>query len=108
MTKPDEIAPFFSIVICLSYVGDAKNTLVGLVGAFQSTRILTDFTPNRWFLAYFEVGLQPFCSSTCTTGRELMCPSSWKLYVDDFPFFVSPLAHLEPELELFEIDVIGD
>ena len=37
-----------------------------------------------------------------------MCPSSWKLYLDDFPFFGSSLAHLEPELELFEIDVIGD
>ena len=32
-----------------------------------------------------------------------MCPSSWKLYVDDFPFFSSSLAHLEPELELFEV-----
>ena len=34
MTKPDEIDPFFSsIVSCQSYVLDAKNTLVGLVGA---------------------------------------------------------------------------
>ena len=32
-----------------------------------------------------------------------MCPSSWKLYVDDFPFFGSSIAHLEPELELFEV-----
>ena len=32
MTKPDERAPFFSIVSCLSYVVDAKNTLVGPVG----------------------------------------------------------------------------
>ena len=32
-----------------------------------------------------------------------MCPSSWKLYVDDFPFFGSSLAHLEPELELLEV-----
>ena len=32
-----------------------------------------------------------------------MCPSSWKLYVDDFPFFGSSLACLEPELELFEV-----
>ena len=32
-----------------------------------------------------------------------MCPSSWKLYLDDFPFFGSSLAHLEPELELFEV-----
>ena len=37
-----------------------------------------------------------------------MCPSSWKLYLDDFPFFGSSLAHLEPELELFEVDDIGD
>ena len=37
------------------------------------------------------------------TGHELMCPSSWKLYVDDFPFFSSSLACLEPELELFEV-----
>ena len=28
---------------------------------------------------------------------------SWKLYLDDFPFFSSFLAHLEPELELFEV-----
>ena len=32
-----------------------------------------------------------------------MCPSSWKLYVDDFPFFSSSLACQEPELELFEV-----
>ena len=32
-----------------------------------------------------------------------MCPSSWKLYVDDFPFFSSSLAWLEPDLELFEV-----
>ena len=37
-----------------------------------------------------------------------MCPSSWKLYLDDFPFFGSSLAHLEPELELFEVDDFGD
>ena len=36
-----------------------------------------------------------------------MCPSPWKLYLDDFPFFYSSLAHLEPELELFEVDEIG-
>ena len=36
-----------------------------------------------------------------------MCPSSWKLYLDDFPFFGSSLA-LEPELRLFEVDDIGD
>ena len=32
-----------------------------------------------------------------------MCPSSWELYVDDFTFFGSYLAHLEPEQELFEV-----
>ena len=35
MTKPDEIAPFFSIVGCLIYGVDAKNTLVGPVGHFK-------------------------------------------------------------------------
>ena len=39
-------------------------------------------------------------ASTCTSGPELMCPSSWKLYLDDFPFSGSSLVHLEPELEL--------
>ena len=37
-----------------------------------------------------------------------MCPSSQKLYQDDFPFFGSPLARLEPELELFEVWDDGD
>ena len=37
-----------------------------------------------------------------------MCPSSWKLYLDDFPFFGSSLAYLEPELKLFEVYDIGD
>ena len=32
-----------------------------------------------------------------------MCPSSLKLYVDDFPFFGSSLAHIEPQLEMFEV-----
>ena len=62
MTKPDEIAPFFNCHChCLSYVMHAKNTLVGPMGPFKSTLILTDFTPNR-FLAYFEVGLEPSCN----------------------------------------------
>ena len=39
----------------------------------------------------------------CTTGHEIMCPSSWLLYKDDFPFFGSLLGRLEPELELFEV-----
>ena len=37
-----------------------------------------------------------------------MCPSSWKLYLDDFSFFGSSLAHLEPKLQLFEVDDNGD
>ena len=31
-----------------------------------------------------------------------MCRPSWKLYLGDFPFLGSSLAHLEPKLELFE------
>ena len=40
-----------SIVSCLSYVLHVKNTLVGPVGPFSSTLILTVSTPNRLFLA---------------------------------------------------------
>ena len=50
-------SPVFPIVSCLSYVLHAKNTLVGPVGPFQSTLILTVFTPDRRFLAMFEVGI---------------------------------------------------
>ena len=32
-----------------------------------------------------------------------MFPSSRKLYLDYFHYFGSSLAHLEPELELFEV-----
>ena len=35
-----------------------------------------------------------------------MCPSSWKLNLDDF--FGSPLAHVEAELHLFEVDEDGE
>ena len=86
MTKPDEFYTVarmgrtsrrkdgsysfrpFSIVCCVSYVVSAKNSSVGPVGPFKSTLILTDFTPNRLFLAYFEVGLQPSCNLRCTVG----------------------------------------
>ena len=37
-----------------------------------------------------------------------MGPLSWKLYLDNFPFLGSSLTHLEPKLELFEVDDIGD
>ena len=36
-----------------------------------------------------------------------MFPSSWKLYLNDFPYFGSSLAHLEPKVQLFEIDDLG-
>ena len=32
---------------------------------------------------------------------------SWKLYLDNFPFLGSSLAHLEPKLELFEFWEFG-
>ena len=42
-----------------------------------------------------------------------MCPSSWKLYLDDFPYYGSSLARLETsqsylKFGLFEVDAIGD
>ena len=36
------------------------------------------------------------------------CPSSGRLYLDDCPLFGSSLAHLEPELKLFEVDDLDD
>ena len=47
--KPIEMAPFFNYRLLL-FVVDAENTLVGPVGPFKSTLILTVFTPNRQFL----------------------------------------------------------
>ena len=47
----------FSITGWLLFVVNAQNTLVGPVGPFQSTLILTVFTPNRRFLAMSEVGI---------------------------------------------------
>ena len=37
-----------------------------------------------------------------------MCPSFWKLYVDYFFGEGSSIAHIEPELELFEADDISN
>ena len=37
-----------------------------------------------------------------------MCPSSWKLYLDGFSFFDSSLAHLEPKLQLIEVNDTGN
>ena len=41
-------------------------------------------------------------------GPDLKCLSSWKLYLDNFSFFGSSLAHLEAKLQLFEVDDNGD
>ena len=37
-----------------------------------------------------------------------MCPSSWKLYLDELSSFGFSLANLEPDLELFGVDDNGD
>ena len=43
----------------------------------------------------------PTLSWSASILTELRCPSSWKLYLDDFPYFLgSSLAHLEPKLQL--------
>ena len=41
-------------------------------------------------------------------GGNFGCLMSFKKEEDDFPFFGSSLAHLEPDLELFEVDAIGN
>ena len=46
------------------------------------------WTPSFWpHEAIFEVRIKPSCDYTFTAGPDLMCPSSWALNSDDFPFF---------------------
>ena len=67
------------------------------------------FLPSNWrFLALFEVGIEASYYWTCTAGPEPMFLLPWKLYLYDFLIFGSPLAHLEPELKLFEVDDDGE
>ena len=75
MTKPDEIA-----IPDISH-GRADSVHVNF---FWPVKIFTDLTRK---IGVFRC---KFYSPKilCTTGHELMCPSSWKLYVDDFPFLV--------------------
>ena len=44
----------------------------------------------------------------CIAGPQLWCPSSWKLYLNDFPFLGSFQVHLDTKLQLFEVDDHGD
>ena len=100
MTKYDEVAPFFNcwLILCCR----CKNTLVGPVEQILKY-------PNFYSQsAIFEVGIEPSCNQTCTAAPQLLCPSSWKLYLDDFPCFGSSLAHLELKLKMFEVDDDGD
>ena len=95
----DEVAPFFNcwLILCCR----CKNTLVGPV---EQILKYPNFYPQS---AIFEVGIEPSCNQTCTAAPQLLCPSSWKLYLDDFPCFGSSLAHLELKLELFEVLEFG-
>ena len=69
---------------------DSKNTLV-LVPAFFFFSNCCRFLPLIGdFLAIFEVGIEPSCNYACTSVPEVMCPSPWKLYIGDFPFFWFP------------------
>ena len=45
------------------------------------------FSHNRRFFKIFEVQIKPSCDHIFTAGPDLMCPSSWALNSDDFPFF---------------------
>ena len=50
----------------------------------------------------FEVRIRPSFDYSFTDGLEMMCPSSWPLNFDDFPFFRPSIAHLGPQLQRFE------
>ena len=50
----------------------------------------------------FEPRNEPSCDFTFKAGLDVICSSSCALNFDDFRFFSSSIAHLEPDLEQFE------
>ena len=62
---------------------------LNLTAPFQKKTLFT--APSTWpirrFLVIFEVRIKHSCDHTLTAGPNLMCPSSWALNSDNFPFF---------------------
>ena len=62
---------------------------LNLTAPFKKKTLFT--APSTWpirrFLVIFEVRIKPSCDHTLTAGPNLMCPSSWALNSDNFPFF---------------------
>ena len=86
MTKPDNfylILQFFlpKCVPC------TLKTLTFDLGNFLESCGTHCFSLIWQFLAIFEVRIKPPCDHTFTAGPNLMCPSSWALNSDNFPFF---------------------
>ena len=65
----------------------SKNVLTYLQKNFWSPVQHPFFSPIDYFLGKNEVRIKPSCDHTLTAGPNLMCPSSWALNSDNFPFF---------------------
>ena len=65
----------------------SKNVLTYLQKNFWSPVQHPCFSPIEYFLGKNEVRIKPSCDHTLTAGPNLMCPSSWALNSDNFPFF---------------------
>ena len=56
-----------------------------------------------YFLIKITVGIKPLCDYTLKAGPKMKCPSSCPLNFDEFPFFKTSVARLEPEIGQFEV-----
>ena len=101
MTKPDNFCLIFQLFLAKCVPGTLNNLFL-VLGKKIWFPWNTFFSLIRQFLAIFEVKIKPSYDQTFISGPDLMCPSSEALNSDDFPFFGSSIAHLEPELQRFE------
>ena len=77
----------FAIDFGYLYLGDPEKPFSWPLKKFWSRVGHPLFGLMRLFLAFFEVRIKPSCDYAFTAGPDLMCPSSWALNSDDFPFF---------------------
>ena len=98
MTKPD-IFLDFSIVPAQVSPLNPRNTFILPWNTFPCNTLIFAL---KAILRFFEASIEPLCDYTLIAGLDMMCPSSWQLNFDYFPFFSSSFAYLEPKLERFE------
>ena len=103
MTKPDNIDLILQLILDICILETLKSLSVDLGKNLESRWTPFFLGSLSDFLAFFEVRIKPSCDYTFTAGPDLICSSYWALNSDDFPFFRSSIAHLEPGLQRFEV-----